>query len=244
MGSTLTLDFFFCPLRILSGCFSDFNFYFWPIKSQTKTLYGIIWNDILDTKCTDYSIETWKMGAGVCLECSGHFFPSFSSWDLEPSDSLTHLLPSNFISSLSVLLEVYFTFSVSLILLIRRLSKHLPSGFPSGRCYAVRCHHPVDQYSPLGFRGSKLYIFWFSFHIYIVFVFFKLFIWLSASVLFMLKAFFKHPWLTSNYVVHFKSRFWNVDRKAMSFPPDESVTTWDFLQGLHTSLCLLLWDIH
>lgn len=74
------------------------------------------------------------MEAGVCLECSGHFFSSISSWNIEPSDSLTCLLLSNFVSSLSVLFEVYFTFSVSLIFLIRWLSKHLPSGLPSGQC--------------------------------------------------------------------------------------------------------------
>lgn len=60
---------------------------------------------------------------------------------------------------LSVLLKVYFTFSVSLISLIQQISKQLPSGLSSGWCYAVGCHHTVDQYSPLGFQGSKLYIF-------------------------------------------------------------------------------------
>lgn len=159
---------------------------------------------------------------------------------------LTHLFAPVQLYFLSLVFSSKFILpflNFSLIFLIRWLSKHLPSGLPSGRCYAFSCPHTVDQDSPLAFQGSKLYIFWFSFRIYIVFVFFKLFIWLSASVLFMLKAFFKHPWLTSNYAVHFKSRFWNVDRKAMSFPPDESVTTWDFLQGLYTSLRLLLWNI-
>lgn len=147
------------------------------------------------------------MEAGVCLWAFWAFLLQHFILRHWAFNSLTCLLTSNLISSLSVLLKVYFTFSVSLISLIQQISKQLPSGLPSGRCYAVGCHHTVDQYSPLGFRGRKLYIFLFSFHIYIVFVFLKLSVWLSTSVLFMLKAFFKHPWLTSNYAVHFK-RHW------------------------------------
>lgn len=99
------------------------------------------------------------MEVGVCLWAFWAFLLQHFILRHWAFNSLTCLLTSNLISSLSVLLEVYFTFSVSLISLIQQISKQLPSGLPSVWCYAVGCHHTVDQYSPLGFRGSKLYIF-------------------------------------------------------------------------------------
>lgn len=75
---------------------------------------------------------------------------------------LTHLFAPVQLYFLSLVFSSKFILpflNFSLIFLIRWLSKHLPSGLPSGRCYAFSCPHTVDQDSPLAFRGSKLYIY-------------------------------------------------------------------------------------